>query len=251
LPKLPKNIPKEHPRFISLKVRAKLVDGLKKGIVVPHGLLAHGRGEAFDYLLGEHTTDNAFYAEKVACCLLLISKFPVISVNGNTAALCGKEIVELGKLVNASLEVNLFHKSQKRSHLIEKILKENGANQILGLRPTSKFTINEISSNRRFVDENGIAKADTVFLTLEDGDRCQALVGLGKKIISVDLNPLSRTAQASSVTIVDNLIRAIPNMVTLTKELSRKEESELLRIVSEFDNKSNLIYSTHVIRNGI
>jgi phosphopantothenate synthetase len=50
---------------------------------------------------------------------------------------------------------------------------------------------------------------------------------------------------------VDNLIRAIPNMVNLAKELCGREESELMKIVSEFDNKTNLKYSTDVIRNGI
>ena len=88
---------------MSLKTREKLVDGLKRGLVVTHGLIAHGRGEAFDYLLGERTSQNALHAEKVASCLLLISKTPVISVNGNTAALCSKEIVKLSKLTNASI----------------------------------------------------------------------------------------------------------------------------------------------------
>lgn len=245
------NIPTDHPRFISLKVREKLVDGFKAGIVIPQGLLAHGRGEAFDYLLGENTTPNALYAEKAACCLLLISKLPVISVNGNTAALCSREIVELSKLAGASLEVNLFHQSQRRSHLVAKTLIENGADQVLGLHSATKSIVNGISSNRRFVDASGIARADTVLLALEDGDRSQALRSQGKNVISVDLNPLSRTAQASSITIVDNLIRAVPNMVNLAKELCGREKSELMKIVSEFDNKTNLKYSTEAIRNGI
>jgi 4-phosphopantoate--beta-alanine ligase len=63
-----------HPRASSLIIREKLVDGFKNGIVVPHGLIAHGRGEAFDYLLGERTTKYAYEAEKAAVCLLLLSK---------------------------------------------------------------------------------------------------------------------------------------------------------------------------------
>jgi 4-phosphopantoate--beta-alanine ligase len=70
-------------------------------------------------------------------------------------------------------------------------------------------------------------------------------------VISIDLNPLSRTSQASKITIVDNLVRAIPNMINLTRQLIGKEESKLARIVSEFDNERNLKYSTEVIRNGI
>ena len=41
-------IPKSHPRYESLAIREKLVRAWKAGIVVPEGLIAHGRGEAFD-----------------------------------------------------------------------------------------------------------------------------------------------------------------------------------------------------------
>jgi len=247
---LAKKIPKGHPRYLSLSIREKLVHGLKKGIVVPHGLLAHGRGEAFDYLLGERTIDAALSAEKVACSLLLGSKDPVISVNGNVATLCCKEIVELSRVVNAKLEVNLYHRSQKRSRLIGKMLRRNGAIIVLGIQSDPRFFIEGISSDRKFVDEKGLISADTVLLGLEDGDRTEALVNAGKKVISVDLNPLSRTSQASTITIVDNLVRAIPNMINISRNLSNWDKSELLRLVSEFDNKLNLLHSMNIIRNG-
>jgi len=44
-------IPKSHPRYISLRTRNVLVEGVNKGITSIHGLIAHGRGEAFDYLI--------------------------------------------------------------------------------------------------------------------------------------------------------------------------------------------------------
>jgi len=47
------NIPKSHPRFVSLSIREKIVKGYNDGLVAKEGLLAHGRGEAFDYLVGE------------------------------------------------------------------------------------------------------------------------------------------------------------------------------------------------------
>lgn len=244
-------LPSRHPRYLSLKTREKLVDGLKRGLVVTHGLIAHGRGEAFDYLLGERTSQNALHAEKVASCLLLISKTPVISVNGNTAALCSKEIVKLSKLTNASIEVNLFHRNQNRSEVIAKTLINDGANEVLGVNSKSKFTMKEISSGRRFVDKCGILNADTVFLAIEDGDRTEALTSLGKTVICVDLNPLSRTAQSSNVTIVDNIIRAIPNMIEFATKFARKEISELSALVSGFDNKLNLLQSTKLIRHGM
>ncbi len=46
-------IPKSHPRAKSLLIREKLVSGFDNGLVAKEGLLAQGRGEAFDYLLGE------------------------------------------------------------------------------------------------------------------------------------------------------------------------------------------------------
>ena len=244
-------LPSRHPRYLSLKTREKLVDGLKRGLVVTHGLIAHGRGEAFDYLLGERTSQNALHAEKVASCLLLISKTPVISVNGNTAALCSKEIVKLSKLTNASIEVNLFHRNQNRSEVIAKTLIDDGANEVLGVNSKSKFTMKEISSGRRFIDKFGILNADTVFLAIEDGDRTEALTSLGKTVICVDLNPLSRTAQSSNVTIVDNIVRAIPNMIEFATKFARKEISELSALVSGFDNKLNLLQSTKLIRHGL
>ena len=37
-----------------------------------------------------------------------------------------------------------------------------------------------------------------------------ALVKMGKKLITIDLNPLSRTAQTAHITIVDELTRCLP-----------------------------------------
>ena len=61
--------------------------------------------------------------------------------------------------------------------------------------------------------------SDTIFVALEDGDRTESLVKKGKKVISVDLNPLSRTAIASNITIVDNIVRVIPNMIKISEQL--------------------------------
>ena len=85
------NIPSNHPRAKSLYIRELLVTGFRNGLVTPEGLIAHGRGEAFDYLLGEHTTEVAHDAAKAASSTLLLAKYPVISINGNVAALCAKE----------------------------------------------------------------------------------------------------------------------------------------------------------------
>ena len=42
-------IPKSHPRRNSLLSRNAIVDATKKGLLADSALIAHGRGEAFDY----------------------------------------------------------------------------------------------------------------------------------------------------------------------------------------------------------
>ncbi len=78
--------PKSHPRAKSLYIREKLVDGFDNGLVAKEGLMAHGRGETFDYLLGEKTSKYAQKAISAAAALLVSASYPVISVNGNVAA---------------------------------------------------------------------------------------------------------------------------------------------------------------------
>jgi len=246
-----KKIPSTHPRLKSLLVREKLVSGFLRGLVAMEGLIAHGRGEAFDYLLGEQTTESALLAIKTASSSLLLARRPVISVNGNVAALCSKEVVELSRITNAILEVNLFYRDEKRERLIEKELIRNGAGKVYGVGSYASAQIAELHSERRRVDPNGIYAADVVIVPLEDGDRAEALVKMKKKVIAIDLNPLSRTARAAKITIVDNITRTLPAMVSFTKQLKRSKDVETLdRVVNEFDNKKNLAISLGIIRSG-
>jgi len=210
-------VPKSHPRYRSLITRDKIVEGVDRGITSIHGLIAHGRGEAFDYLIGEKTTAEAKKQIKIAAKLLLKAKRPVISVNGNVAALCSKEIVELSKVIPAKLEINVFHESKKREQKIKEYLLRRGAKEVL---MPEKPLVKYIESNRRFCNPEGIAKADVVFVPLEDGDRCEALKKMGKKVVTIDLNAKSRTAKCASITIVDNIIRALPLLI---KEIKSKK----------------------------
>jgi len=234
------HVSKNHPRAESLMVREKLVEAFEKGIVVPAGLIAHGRGECFDYLIGEKTQPFAFEAEKAAVATLLLSTHPIISVNGNTAALCAKEIVELSSLVNAKVEVNLFYRSLKRERLIAKTLKKHGLTKVFGVGKQATKIIPSINSLRCRVDPEGIFSADTVLLGIEDGDRTSALRKAGKRVIAIDLNPFSRTAVWASITIVDNVIRAFPNMINLAKDLRNRNKKELEEIVENYDNDKTL-----------
>ena len=242
------HIPSNHPRAKSLAIRQLLANGFKSGMVVSEGLIAHGRGEAFDYLIGEKTSNYAFEAIKAASSLLLLAKRPVISVNGNTAALCPKEIVDLANETKSSIEVNLFYRNKTRENLIAETLQKNGANIVLGVGEKEFVKIAELSSNRRHVDPKGIFLADVVFVPLEDGDRTKALINMQKKVITVDLNPLSRTSQTATISIIDNIVRAIPELVKTSKQLKQKSQNSLLKILNNFNNKYNIDNSLNIIR---
>ena len=244
-------IPKSHPRAKSLLIREKLVTGFDKGLVAKEGLLAQGRGEAFDYLLGEKTGKGAKLAIKTAAACLILAEKPVISVNGNIAALCPKEIVRLSKQIKASIEVNLFYTDSNRKRAIVKILKNNGAKEILGIIPGQSIKLSGIDSDRRIVDKKGIFTADVVVVPLEDGDRTMALRKAGKTVITFDLNPLSRTAHTADITIVDNVIRAIDLLIKECKKLTKRNRKSLEKILSNFDNKNNIKTSIVEIKNNL
>ena len=244
-------IPKSHPRAKSLLIREKLVEGFDNGLVAKEGLLAHGRGEAFDYLLGEKTGKATLQAIRAAAAQILVAEMPVISVNGNIAALCPKQIVKLSKQIKAKLEVNLFYVNEKRKQAIIKTLKKNGANEILGSKITSSKKLPGIDSARRIVDKDGIFVADVVIVPLEDGDRTMALRKAGKTVITFDLNPLSRTSQTANITIVDNVTRAIDLLINESKKLSKKNKKSLQKINDDFDNKENLRENIIQIKNNL
>jgi len=225
-------IPKSHPRLNSLLIREKLVDGFNNNLVAKEGLLAHGRGEAFDYLIGEKTSQSAKKAIKAAAFMLKNAENSVISVNGNFAALCPKEIIQLAKITDSKIEVNLFYSSEKRKKAITKILKKSGAKEILGLNKKSSTELLRIDSARRIVDKNGIFSADVVLVPLEDGDRAIALKKAKKKVITFDLNPLSRTAETADITIVDNVTRSMKLLVIESKKKLKKPPT--------FNNNKNL-----------
>jgi 4-phosphopantoate--beta-alanine ligase len=242
------DVPTTHPRYTSLRLRDAIVSGVESGITSPHGLIAHGRGEAFDYLLGEQTHAFASQAIRAAAARLRTAKHPVLSINGNTAALVPDDIVQLSQAVPAPIEVNIFHASGDRERAIAEHLKQAGAEVVL--LPDSEVTLDGIDSNRRFVHPDGLAIADVVFVPLEDGDRCAALVKAGKEVITVDLNPLSRTAQQATITIVDNVTRALPVLVAEVVAIAETPEAELLSVFENCDNAAFLSTAIERIRVG-
>ncbi|MHA2096096.1 MAG: phosphopantothenate/pantothenate synthetase, partial [Candidatus Hodarchaeales archaeon] len=220
--------------------RDAIISGMHQKVVAEAGLIAHGRGEAFDYLLGEETPNFALKQEEFAVLTILSSENPIISVNGNVAALCPEDTVALSKILNAPLEINLFYRSLEREQAIRTKLIDAGAELILGLDPEYQETIPEISHLRRIVDSRGIAKSDCVFVPLEDGDRTQALRRINKSVVTVDLNPLSRTSLTANVSITNNIIRAIPEMITIAEELAGLSKKQLEEQLMSFNNEKLL-----------
>ena len=231
-------LPKTHPRYQSLKYRHKIIEGMKELVVAEAGLIAHGRGECFDYILGEKTNINAKLAIKAASAMLLLANKPVISVNGNTAALVPNELVTLSKIINAPLEINLFYMKKGRIEAIKNILEKAGATDIRGVTKEEMVELKGLDSNRRLVES--IADADVILVPLEDGDRTEILKKIGKKVIAIDLNPISRTAIWADITIIDNIVRALPEMINVANELKETNKSHLNEILDSFNNKKNI-----------
>jgi 4-phosphopantoate--beta-alanine ligase len=240
------DVPEGHPRYRSLKLRDDIVAGVESGITSIHGLMAHGRGEAFDYLIGEETQPFARQAIHTSAAMLLLAEHPVVSVNGNVAALVPDEVIALGKMLKAPLEVNIFHASKAREEAIQQHLLKHGAVQVL--MPTTAAQLSFIDSNRKFVHPDGIFSADVVFVPLEDGDRCESLCKMGKYVVTIDLNPMSQTANRSSVTIVDNVVRALPLLIQEIHALTHTSPIVLHQIVSRYSNERILETALQWIR---
>lgn len=222
-------IPEDHPRYRSLKVRERLAACARAGIVTLEGLTAHGRGEAFDYLLGERTTESAMRAERCAAALIRTSERPVLSVNGNTAALAPREIRELQQATDIAVEVNLFHRTGERVRRIQALLEDAGVEVLKG----EAEPLLPLSHPRAYCLREGIYLADTVLVPLEDGDRCGALVRMGKRVIAIDLNPLSRTSRSATLTIVDELTRALPE---IARAFTAMDAGEARALSSSIEN---------------
>ncbi len=225
-------IPPSHPRYRSLLVREKLVEGFRRGLVVPQGLIAHGRGEAFDYILGEKSHDFALEAERAAVAWLLTAERPVISVNGNYAALAAEEIARLAEATGAIVEVNIFYRTEERVRRIYEHLVAHGVPNLLP-PDCEKTRVPGLESPRGIVCVDGIASADFVLVAIEDGDRTEALAAWGKTVAAIDLNPFSRTAQKAHITIVDEAIRATENMAGMASSMTREEA---VRIKESYSN---------------
>lgn len=206
---------------------------VEQGLVTPTGLISHGRGEAFDYLMGEHTIAPALEAERAAAAFLLKAKRPVVCVNGNSIALDPKGLIGLAKAVPAKMEVNIFHRTEERMKQLVDYMVSQGADGILGLNPDER--IPNLTSDRALCTKEGIFDSDVIVVPIEDGDRAEALIAMGKIVISIDLNPLSRTSKVASVPISDEITRAVENITKFVEEL-RGDDKQIEEIISNYSS---------------
>ena len=257
-----KSVPDSHPRKASLLARQKIVDGSANGLLAPSAMIAHGRGEAFDYLLGEKTTDSARFAIREAASRLRSADNPVISVNGNTVVLAGKELVRVASVLSCPIEVNLYYSTPERISGLLSILEEHkglvseepGPEGFEGnwgkaveavplLGEDHDCRIEGLEGPRSLCTKVGIGSADCILVPLEDGDRCEALVGSGREVIVVDLNPLSRSSIMATVTIVDEIARA--SKILLEELLGGGNGA------SEWDNTEGLRHSLSCMADSV
>jgi 4-phosphopantoate--beta-alanine ligase len=224
--------------------RERLAELVRKGLVTPTGLISHGRGEAYDYLLGERTIQAALDAERAAAAYLLNAKRPVVCVNGNAAALDAKRLIELAVETGSKIEVNIFHRTEERMTALIEYMESFGAKEVLGRHPDSR--IPGLSSDRALCTDEGIFSSDVILVPIEDGDRAEALVKMKKVVIAIDLNPLSRTSRMATVSISDEMSRALVNMIRFAKELKNDKEKRE-EALSQFSNADNRIATVEQI----
>jgi len=212
-----------HPRYASLLRRHLIETAAAEGLLAGSAMIAHGRGEAYDYLLGEATSNSAARATAEAWARMRAASRPVISVNGNTVALAGRDLLHVAAALRCPVEVNIFYRTEARMAALlgrlEAWKAEDGLDvEVLGARDDGRIL--GLEGPRSRCEARGIAAADVVFVPLEDGDRCEALVAMGKQVLVVDLNPLSRTARTATVTMVDDVVR----VATALRDLAVGEE---------------------------
>ena len=245
-------IPDSHPRKSSLMSRQRMVEASRRGLLAESAMIAHGRGEAFDYLLGERTSDSASLAIREAAARLLEADSPIISMNGNSTVLAGAEAIKIAAILGCPVEVNIYYRTERRVESLiselesmkELLVRESSDSkresivevEILGAEADGR--IQGLEGHRALCSARGIERADVVLVPLEDGDRCEALTSLGKQVIAVDLNPLSRTSRKATVTIVDEVSRAFRRLVS---ELSENPKS------TDWDNDSSLVEALEIM----
>ena len=108
--------------------------------------------------------------------------------------------------------------------------------EILGANPDGK--IPGLEGPRSNCCKDGILGADMILVPLEDGDRCEALIAMGKQVFVIDLNPLSRTAKTATICIVDEVQRAQFLLSSLVSKILRfRTQNSMLMLQDDLFSK--------------
>ena len=78
----------------------------------------------------------------------------------------------------------------------------------------------------------------------------QGAVSSGRKVIAIDLNPLSRTAQVAQISIVDELTRVVDALDRQLADDRDLSPGVLQERLSAYDNRAVLDEAVLTIRNG-
>ena len=162
-----------HPRYASLLMRHRLEVAAKRGMLADSAMIAHGRGEAFDYLLGEQTTPNAREATAHALNHLESAQRPVLSMNGNVTALACDEMLQLANHLNCPVEVNIFYRTPERMEALLTFIEERkralGVQvPVLGGAPNA--AIPGLKGPRAQCHKEGILESDVILCLLYTSD---------------------------------------------------------------------------------
>ena len=158
-----------HPRYQSLLLRHRLEQAEKDGLLAGSAMIAHGRGEAYDYLLGERTIPSAHMATVQAFAALRMAQRPIISLNGNAVALAGESLLMLAERLSCPVEINIFYRTPERMAALigrlEAIKKEHKLDvQILGAEPNAR--IPGLEGPRANCTKEGIIDSDVIMVPL-------------------------------------------------------------------------------------
>jgi 4-phosphopantoate--beta-alanine ligase len=176
--------------------------------------------------------ERPFDGVKIGMALHTEAKTGVLAI---TLANGGAKI-RLAKEIPAKIEVNIFHRTKERMELLIDHMEKEGAEGVLGRDPDAR--IPGLSSDRALCTKIGIYDSDVILVPIEDGDRAKALAEMGKAVISIDLNPLSRTSKTATVSISDEMTRALENMIAFVKEMKGRHDV-IEETIKAFSNNSN------------
>ena len=216
-----------HPRYESLMIRKKVADAGAKGMLADSAMIAHGRGEAFDYLLGEQTIPSAYEATKEAAARLVRAQRPVLSLNGNAIALAGQDFLTLASQLDCPIESNIFYRTPERMGALLGHLKMLNTKlgldvEILGGVPDAR--IPGLEGPRGACQSTGIFQSDTILVPGSEMCRRDRLIAMGKEVIVIDLNPLSRSSRRGTVAIIDEVTRVTRNLIQMIPQATQPTE---------------------------